>query len=83
MVYVLIFSDTFRRQFSKLEKILQQRIISALERIRIRPEAFVKKLVGEPYYRLRVGNYRVILDIQKDKMIIFVVEIGHRKNIYK
>ena len=83
MVYVLIFSDTFKRQFSKLEKIVQQRIISALERIRIRPEAFVKKLVGEPYYRLRIGDYRVILDIKKDKLIIFVVEVGHRKNIYK
>ena len=83
MVYVLIFSDTFKRQFSKLEKIVQQRIISALERIRIRPEAFVKKLVGEPYYQLRIGDYRVILDIKKDKLIIFVVEVGHRKNIYK
>ena len=83
MVYEIIFSETFKRQFSKLEKVLQQRIISALERIRIRPEAFVKKLVGEPYYRLRIGDYRVILDIKKEKLIIFVVEIGHRKNIYK
>lgn len=83
MVYELIFSGTFRRQFSKLEKITQQRVISALERIRIRPEAFVKKLVGEPYYRLRIGDYRVILDIKKGKLIIFVVETGHRKSIYK
>ena len=83
MVYDLLFSETFKKQFSKLEKMLQQRIISGLERIRIRPEYFVKRLVGSPYYRLRVGDYRIIIDIQKDKLILFVIELGHRKNIYK
>ena len=83
MTYELIFSDTFKKQFSKLENAIQQRIISALERIRIRPEYFIKKIVGETYYRLRVGDYRVILDLQRDKMIIFIIEVGHRKNIHK
>jgi len=83
MVYELVFSDTFRKQFGKLEKVVQQRIVSALERIRIRPEYFVKKLVGEPYYRLRVGSYRIILDIKKDKLIIFLIEVGHRRSIYE
>ena len=83
MVYALEFTDTFRKQFSKLEKSIQQRIITALERIRIRPDYFVKRLVGSPYYRLRVGDYRIILDIKQDKLIIIVMELGHRKNIYK
>jgi len=83
MVYELIFSDTFRKQFSKLEKNTQQRIISALERIRIRPDYFVKKLVGSPYYKLRIGNYRIILDVDKNKLMILLMKIGHRKNIYK
>ena len=83
MSYEILFTDTSRRQFNKLEKSVQERIIAALERIRIRPEAHVKKLVGAPGYRLRVGDYRVILDIYKDKLIILVIKIGHRKNIYK
>ena len=83
MSYEILFTDTSRRQFNKLEKSVQERIIIALERIRIRPEAHVKKLIGDPGYRLRVGNYRVILDIYKDKLIILVIKIGHRKNIYK
>ena len=83
MVYGLEFTDTFRRQLSKLEKLIQQRIITALERIRIRPDYFVKRLVGSPYYRIRIGDYRVILDIRQDKMIILVMELGHRRNIYK
>jgi len=83
MSYEIIFTDTSRKQFKKLEKNLQERIIKALERIRIRPEAHVKKLVGDSGYRLRVGEYRVIIDIYKDRLIILVIKIGHRKNIYK
>lgn len=83
MSYEITFTDTSRRQFRKLERDVQERIIKALERIRIRPESYVKKLVGDPGYRLRVGDYRVILDIQKSELIILVIKIGHRKNIYK
>ena len=83
MSYEITFTDTSRKQFRKLEKDVQERIITALERIRIRPESFVKKLVGDPGYRLRVGDYRVILDIQKSELVILVIKIGHRKNIYK
>jgi len=83
MSYEIIFTDTSRKQFKKLEKDAQERIIKALERIRIRPEAHVKKLVGDPGYRLRVGEYRVIIEIEKDELIILVIKIGHRKNIYK
>ncbi len=83
MSYEVIFTDTSRKQFKKLEKDIQERIVKALERIRIRPEVHVKKVVGDPGYRLRVGEYRVIIDIKKDKLIILVIKIGHRKNIYK
>lgn len=82
-MYATAFSDTAKKQFGKLEKSLQERIISALERIRMRPEAYVTKLVGDPAYRLRVGDYRVIMDIDKEKLIILIIKIGHRSNIYK
>ena len=83
MTYDIIFSDKSLKQLRKLEKEVQERIIKALERIRIRPESHVTKLVGDPGYRLRVGNYRVILDIDKGKLLILVLKIGHRKGIYK
>ncbi len=82
-MYSIEFSQTAQKQLYKLEKDIQIRIISALERIRVRPYPQVKKLVGSPYFRLRVGNYRIILDIRKDKLIVFVIEVGHRKKIYK
>ena len=82
-MYSILFSDTAKKQLKKLTNDAQKRIISALERIRIRPEAHVKKLTNDPGYRLRVGNYRIILDIDKGNLIILVIKIGHRKNIYK
>tara|TARA_Y100000310_G_C20475060_1_gene711978 strand:- start:91 stop:339 length:249 start_codon:yes stop_codon:yes gene_type:complete len=82
-MYSIEFSKDAEKQFFKLDKGMQERVVSVLERIRVRPHSFVKKLVGNPYFRLRVGKYRAILEIQEDKLIIFVLEIGHRKDIYK
>jgi mRNA interferase RelE/StbE len=44
---------------------------------------FVKKLKGFDLYRLRVGDYRVIMSIEKKKIIIFVLDVGHRSVIYR
>jgi mRNA interferase RelE/StbE len=83
MTYKIIFTDKSLRQLKKLEKDEQDRIIRALERIRIRPEVHITKLVGDPGYRLRVGDYRIILDMEKRKLFILILKIGHRKNSYK
>ncbi|MFZ3385253.1 MAG: type II toxin-antitoxin system RelE/ParE family toxin [Candidatus Methanoperedens sp.] len=82
MTYEIIFSDKAFRQLKKLGKKIQERIIAVLERIRIRPEAYVTKLVDDPGYKLRVGDYRVIMDIENNKLKILVLKVGHRKNIY-
>jgi mRNA interferase RelE/StbE len=83
MTYEIIFSDKALLQLKKLEHGIQERIIKSLERIRIRPEAYITKLVGDPGYRLRVGDYRVIMDIDKEKLHILIIKIGHRRNIYQ
>jgi mRNA interferase RelE/StbE len=82
-MYELIYSKVSSKHLRKLDKPVQERIVSGLERIRVRPEAFVTRLVGRPGYKLRVGDYRVILDIDRGRLVILVIEIGHRRNIYK
>jgi len=82
-MFEIVFSQSAVKQLKKLDEKMQERIIAALERIRIRPESFVTKLVGDPGYRLRVGDYRIIVDIDNGRLIILVIKIGHRKNIYK
>ena len=83
MTYEIAFTSTAQKQMEKLDKILQERILNSLERIRVRPYEFVKKLQGSPYYRMRAGDYRIIIKIINDKLVILVVEVGHRRNIYK
>jgi mRNA interferase RelE/StbE len=82
-MHELIFTSKFLSQLKKLETDLQRRIISTLERAQIRPERHFERLVAEKSYKLRVGNYRVIADIDNKNLIILVLEIGHRRNIYK
>lgn len=83
MSYSIIFSDYSLKQLEKLPQDIQKRIISTLKRCRIRPYVHVKKLVGSLYFRLRVGDYRVIMDIFDNELKIHIIELGPRKNIYK
>jgi mRNA interferase RelE/StbE len=82
-MYDVLFTETALRQLRKMERETRKRIIAGIERIRIRPGSFVRRLVGEPYYRLRIGDYRAILDISHGKMTVMVLYVGHRKSVYK
>ena len=82
MTYEVFFSDLALKQLRKLDLEIRQRIIATIERIKIRPDEYVRKLVGDDVYRLRVGNYRVLLDLNEEKLIILVLRIGHRRNVY-
>jgi len=82
-MYSVSFDKKAENQLKKLDKSTQERILNVLDRIKIRPFSYdLKKLQGTNYYRARVGEYRIILDIHQDKLIIIVIEVGHRKNIY-
>jgi mRNA interferase RelE/StbE len=82
-MYDIIFYKKAEKKLKQLTPLIKKRILNALERIKIRPHHFVRRIINSPYYRLRVGDYRVILDIKQSQLIILVVELGHRKNIYK
>ncbi|MEK6908443.1 MAG: type II toxin-antitoxin system RelE/ParE family toxin [Nanoarchaeota archaeon] len=82
-MYSIKFSDKALRFFEKLDKNIQDRIGSVLERIKIRPQDFIEKLVGEQGYKLRAGDYRLFSDIIENQLLIFIIEINHRKNAYK
>lgn len=81
-MYEIVFTNKAEKEFKKFDTNTQKRIISVLERCRTRPEAYFQRLVGDKAYKLRVGDYRVIADIYQDKIIILILKVGHRKNIY-
>jgi len=83
MKYEVKWTETSLDQLKKLDKAITERIIDKVEKISERPFNFVKKLKDFNLFRLRVGDYRVIMSIENEKMIIFVLEVGHRRIIYR
>ena len=48
------------------------------------PSTKITKMKGDnPFYKVRIGNYRIIYEIHENKLLILVVKIGHRKDVYK
>ncbi len=82
MVYEIKFSDTAKSGLGKLDKSVARRIIDKLDEIKENPFTYVKRLIGISLYSLRVGDYRVIMSINNNAMLIFGVKIGHRRGVY-
>jgi len=82
MAFEIIWSDSAIRQLRKLDRSVARRIFEKVGELEETPHRFVQKLVNSPYYRLRVGDYRVILDIQRDVLRILVLKVGPRESAY-
>lgn len=74
----IIFSKQAAKFLQKQTPETRKRIRSAIERI---PLGDIKKLTGQPYYRLRVGDFRVVFD--RDGNIIEVIKIDNRGQVYR
>lgn len=86
MSYSILFTDRTKKQFSKLNKDVQCRIVDYLEnKVAIYPLKFGKSLVGNKkgLWRYRVGDYRIICNISNNQLLVLIVDIGHRKEVYK
>ena len=83
MPFEIIWSDPAIRQLKKLDRSVAQRVFDKVGELSEKPYRFVQKLVNSPYYRLRVGDFRVLLDIQGDVLRILVLKVGHRESIYE
>ena len=66
----------------KLQKKDAETILNKIYSVRENPFRYLKRLQGEKLWRLRVGDYRVIVDVIVSMNKIIVIRIGHRKNIY-
>jgi len=82
--YAVEFSDSARKEVSKLNPQTALRITKAIYKLAGDPKkGNVRPMVGSKHWRLRVGDYRVIYDIQDKKLVILIIRIGHRKEVYK
>ena len=78
----VVVSDRAADWLRDAEPEARDRIMKKLHDITDFPDHYLKRLSGSPYYRLRVGDYRVIIDWRKEDNELFVRDIGHRRNVY-
>jgi mRNA interferase RelE/StbE len=88
MVWIIDFSEPAKKKLSKLTKYTQNRLLEYLEdRLAHHedPFALAVPLSGQETqkWRFRVGDYRIITKINANTVTILVIDIGHRKDIYK
>ncbi len=74
-----------KKDLQALDKQTQRRVFAAVELLRINPRpSKMKRLVSpEPTFRVRVGDYRIVYQIEDSRLVILVVRIAHRKDVYK
>ncbi|MCC6220852.1 MAG: type II toxin-antitoxin system RelE/ParE family toxin [Deltaproteobacteria bacterium] len=85
-VYAVEFVHSARKEFNKLPLKIQDRIVEALKVLSINPFSEllkIKKLKGqEQLYRIRIGDYRVLYEVRRTALVVLVVKIGHRREVY-
>lgn len=87
MTYKVEFTEKARKKFNKLDSSTKKILLSWLsknlhncENPRLHGKALVGDLTGK--WRYRIGDYRLICKIEEEKIIILVLDVGHRREIY-
>ncbi len=87
MRYTVVFTDTAKKELKKLDKHIASLIIGWIEKNlqgcenpRVHGKGLTSNRSGQ--WRYRIGDYRIVTEIQDDKIIILVLNIGHRCDIY-
>jgi mRNA interferase RelE/StbE len=83
MTYTIAWDEKAREFLRKIHPDDTKRIIKKVNGIVDDPHHYLETLIEITAYKLREGDYRVLIDLQEDKKMISVILIGHRKDIYK
>jgi len=88
MTYLVTVTNRAKKDLARLPKNIAKKIYEELKALagEENPKKYVKRLQGNkepPFYSLRLGDYRVILNIVNNVMVIHAIEVGHRNKIYR
>ena len=80
----LVFKESVFRDLKDIPKQDIKRILERIDSLREepRPPGSVK-LSGKEYYRVRQGNFRIIYEIQNTQLVVIVIKVGHRREVYR
>ena len=80
--YEVKWTETTARFLEKMESVDAERILEKMKLVSKNPFHYIKRLKGIPLYSLRTGKYRVIMSIEREKLVILVIDVGNRRNVY-
>ena len=87
MSYQVEFAASAKKEFDRLPSKLQDKIVEALRFLAENPFSEflkIKKLRGvDSLYRIRIGDYRLVYEVRSNLLVILVIKIGHRREIYR
>ena len=82
--YELLYLPSIAKDLRGLPKADVRRILARTERLRDDPyPPNALKLEGEDRYRVRQGNYRILYSVDDGRVIIYIIKIGHRRDVYR
>lgn len=82
-MYQVVIEKQAQKQLAKIPPPDYNKIVAAIKGLASDPRPFgYKKLKGRPSYRIRVGDYRIIYQVKDNVLTVFVLVIGHRRDVY-
>ncbi len=86
-VYRVEFTKSAKKEFEDLSSEVQLKVLEALGLLSQNPFSEllqIKKLKGaQSLYRIRIGDYRLVYEVRGNVLVIVVIKIGHRKDVYR
>jgi mRNA interferase RelE/StbE len=85
VTYKIIVQPRARKAYLALDRTVRKRIGAAIDALATDPRPpGAKALVGmSGVLRVRVGDYRILYDVRDDELVILVIDVGHRREIYR
>lgn len=82
--YRIEFKPSVWKDMDNIPKADRRKILRKIQTLAANPRPHgSQKLVGKERYRIRQGNYRILYSIEDDRLVVVVVKVGHRREVYE
>jgi mRNA interferase RelE/StbE len=82
--YKIVFRKSVAKDLRRIPNQDLRRILATVDLLSEEPRpSGIEKLSGQEKYRIRQGNYRIIYEIKDDEVVVVVVKVGHRRDVYR
>jgi mRNA interferase RelE/StbE len=81
--YEIFFKESVQKDLRKVPKNNLKKILARIKKLKDNPRPVgCEKLSGQELYRIRHGKYRIVYSIQDNELTVWIIKVGHRKNVY-